>query len=81
MEALKSCPFCQGEAYAFPSKYADVTLWNACCKKCYAAHDGHSNEKSAIAAWNTRTDPQREQLVKALKSIADAALTAAGEQL
>jgi Lar family restriction alleviation protein len=51
---LKPCPFCGSEAHTFPSKYSDVTLWNARCKNCYAAHDGHISEKSAIENWQRR---------------------------
>lgn len=55
---MKECPFCKGEAYVFPSKYADITLWNARCMNCYAAHDGYKKGSDAIAAWNRRaSDP------------------------
>jgi len=67
-EALKGCPFCNGEAWSFPSQYADVTLWNARCKKCYAAHDGYKTQAEAIAAWNRRApDPAAEALARALE--------------
>lgn len=51
---LLPCPFCGGEGYTFPSKYADVVLWNTRCLKCYAAFDGFKNGAESQVAWNTR---------------------------
>ena len=68
MEALKPCPFC-GEAVDLTYRALSGTI---ACTRCTAEGPCKSNNTRSIAAWNTRTDPQREQLVKALKQIVDA---------
>ena len=63
MEALKPCPFC-GEK-------SDLSIRSLCgvvvCTVCSAEGPCRGTKKEIIAAWNTRIDPQRKQLVKALK--------------
>jgi Lar family restriction alleviation protein len=65
MEALKPCPFC-GEK-------SDLSIRSLCgvvvCTVCSAEGPCRGTKKEIIAAWNTRIDPQREQLVKALKAL------------
>jgi hypothetical protein len=39
------------------------------CTVCSAEGPCRGTKKEIIAAWNTRIDPQREQLVKALKAL------------
>ena len=65
MEALKPCPFC-GEK-------SDLSIRSLCgvvvCTVCSAEGPCRGTKKEIIAAWNTRIDPQREQMVKALKAL------------
>jgi hypothetical protein len=108
MEALRSCPFCGGEARiqregeGMSERIYVTCLTTDCWCSLGEAHDpdGIPDHRffdldSAIAAWNKRTntpddgegwagtknsvvihsprtDPQREQLVKALKALMDA---------
>jgi len=67
MEALKPCPFCgeKSDQVLRIGRLCGVVV----CTVCSAEGPCRGTKKEIIAAWNTRIDPQREQLVKALKAL------------
>jgi len=65
MEALKPCPFCGEKSDLSIRSLRGVVV----CTVCSAEGPCRGTKKEIIAAWNTRIDPQREQLVKALKAL------------
>ena len=70
-ETLKPCPFCGGPAEASSVRNDRRRPSIIICASCEAAGSEASTAKGAVAAWNTRTDPQREAMRSALESIAD----------
>ncbi len=57
-DALKTCPFCGGDASFKPRSF------KASCDKC-GAHipNGSTTSGEAITAWNTRAAPKVKELV------------------
>lgn len=49
---LKPCPFCGGEAQVLNV----VHHYMVCCTKCYGMVGLFDKERSAIKAWNRRSD-------------------------
>lgn len=73
-EQLRECPMCAGKAYlnkivrdAWKGKSG---MYVSCQRKsCRLSGRVYATSKRAIAAWNTRVDPQRQALVDVLKEI------------
>ena len=64
-QTLKPCPFCGNEDVL---EHGDSDFWWIGCGQCHA--EGPTGKlDDAIAAWNHRTDPQREALRSALEKL------------
>ena len=80
---LKPCPFCGGPARE-PGKdkvrpgRAPNPRWTVGCA-CWCVTIQRRNKKDAIADWNTRVDPLRDRLVKALGGMVQVALIGTSE--
>ena len=68
--ASKPCPFC-GETDQDALAYKRSGCPCIYCMTCGAEGPSADNEADATTKWNTRVDPQRDRLVKALKKIRD----------
>jgi hypothetical protein len=85
--ALRACPFCGGEASAggVINYHADYEAWwndgsriqkafFVNCVKCQVSNSGfhgHQTVAEAIAAWNARSNPEGDELARALEEAYD----------
>ncbi len=55
-EELKPCPWCNGEAYAFPvlDRNGEHDGFSVLCFGCDASIETYASKEKAIFAWNTR---------------------------
>lgn len=71
---LKPCPFC-GKTNKLDidhlSKNDEVADdWCVECDRCrFSQHAVHMTKQDAIAAWNTRVDPVKDEMYAALKAL------------
>jgi hypothetical protein len=74
-EELKPCPWCNGEAYAFPvlDRNGEHDGFSVLCFGCDASIETYASKEKAIFAWNTRP------IEDALRAERDAALAEAEE--
>lgn len=64
MSELKPCPFC-GERETLKPWQADaIEYWTVICESCVAEGPTSITEAEAIAAWNARSAPRYEELLK-----------------
>ncbi len=55
-EAIKPCPFCEGEAQMIPRAMPASVRYYVECEECGCSQLTHRLEADAITEWNTRTD-------------------------
>lgn len=55
-DELKPCPWCNGEAYAFPvlDRNGEHDGFSVLCLGCDASIETYASNEKAIFAWNTR---------------------------
>lgn len=55
-DKLKSCPFCEGEAWLQRVEYPDGDVWyNPQCSECNAMWgENYETKEEAIEVWNKR---------------------------
>jgi Lar family restriction alleviation protein len=76
-EILKPCPFCGLTDKLTTDTLGDPDDWFVECDRCrLGTHAVFQGREKAIAAWNTRSDPQREAMRSALEAIRDQGLDA-----
>lgn len=70
--ALLPCPFCGSEALSISQMTTTPDCRKVRCNSCWARTGDHT-DNNAIAAWNTRTDPNAARLEKAATRLASLA--------
>ncbi len=69
-ETPNDCPFCGGKADVYTDETdAQYDMKYCMCVDCLAKSDHERTEVLAIASWNLRTDPVKDQLIFVLEQI------------